>query len=78
MHLQRFDSSVDRGKPFEFTIGVGKVIKGWDIGVQQMSLGEKSILHIPADMGYGSQGAGRGIIPPNANLLFEVELLKIN
>jgi FK506-binding protein 1 len=71
-----FDSSVGRG-PFEFRIGVGEVIQGWDEGVLQMSLGQKAKLHVPAAMGYGEQGAG-GVIPPNADLVFEVELLKIS
>merc|ERR1712100_986321 len=73
----KFDSSVDRGKPFAFTIGVGQVIKGWDEGVIQMSLGEKAVLKISSDYGYGAAGAG-GVIPPNADLIFEVELLGIN
>eukprot|EP01064_Diplonema_japonicum_P027355 TRINITY_DN393_c0_g1_i2.p2 TRINITY_DN393_c0_g1~~TRINITY_DN393_c0_g1_i2.p2 ORF type:complete len:109 (+),score=24.97 TRINITY_DN393_c0_g1_i2:55-381(+) len=72
----KFDSSVERG-PFQFQIGVGQVIKGWDEGVMQMSLGEKAILKISSDFGYGARGAG-GVIPPNADLNFEVELLKIN
>merc|ERR1711990_913753 len=63
----KFDSSRDRGKPFEFNIGVGQVIQGWDEGVMQMSLGEKAILRIPSAMGYGERGAG-GAIPPNADL----------
>ena len=71
-----FDSSYDRGKPFEFRIGKGKVIQGWDEGVMLMSLGEKAVLHISSDYGYGTQGAG-DVIPPNADLDFEVELLKI-
>jgi len=71
-----FDSSYDRGTPFKFKIGRGDVIKGWDEGVIQMSLGEKAILHITSDYGYGAQGAG-GVIPPNADLDFEVELLAI-
>mmetsp|Transcript_56603 Transcript_56603/g.66156 ORF Transcript_56603/g.66156 Transcript_56603/m.66156 type:complete len:109 (+) Transcript_56603:85-411(+) len=73
---QKFDASRDRGRPFSFTIGVGQVIKGWDEGVMQMSVGEKATLHITSDYGYGRAGAG-GVIPPNADLVFEVELLGI-
>jgi FK506-binding protein 1 len=73
---KKFDASKDRNKPFEFTIGVGQVIQGWDEGVTQMSLGEKANLAITSDYGYGSRGAG-GAIPPNADLNFEVELLAI-
>ncbi|KAL3944627.1 MAG: hypothetical protein SGBAC_001287 [Bacillariaceae sp.] len=72
----KFDSSVDKGRPFKFKIGMGQVIKGWDEGVIKMSLGEKAKLLISSDYGYGSQGAG-GVIPPNADLVFEVELLAI-
>mmetsp|Transcript_20900 Transcript_20900/g.53014 ORF Transcript_20900/g.53014 Transcript_20900/m.53014 type:complete len:110 (+) Transcript_20900:1162-1491(+) len=72
-----FDSSHKRGRPFQFSIGMGQVIKGWDEGVIQMSLGEKAMLEMTPDFGYGSQGAG-GVIPPNASLKFEVELLGIN
>lgn len=72
-----FDSSRERGDPFQFQVGVGQVIRGWDEGVPKMSLGERAMIKIPAAMGYGDRGAGDAI-PPNADLVFDVELLKIN
>jgi FKBP-type peptidyl-prolyl cis-trans isomerase FkpA len=74
----KFDSSKDSGTPFQFTLGAGQVITGWDTGVAGMQVGGKRKLTIPPGMGYGAQGAGNGAIPPNATLIFEVELLKIN
>lgn len=72
----KFDSSLDRGKPFSFKLGAGQVIAGWDEGVAGIKIGGKRTLLIPPELGYGARGAG-GVIPPNATLLFEVELLEL-
>merc|ERR1719183_3116732 len=71
MNGKKFDSSRDRGTPFEFTIGTGQVIQGWDKGIMKMSLGEEAMLNIPSSEAYGANGAG-GVIPPNADLDFKV------
>ena len=73
---KKFDSSKDRGQPFSFSLGGGEVIRGWDEGVQGMKVGGTRVLTIPPEMGYGARGAG-GAIPPNATLVFEVELLGV-
>ncbi len=73
---KKFDSSKDRGEPFGFNLGAGEVIRGWDEGVQGMLVGGTRVLTIPADLGYGERGAG-GVIPPNATLVFEVDLISV-
>src|SRR6516165_11278718 len=73
----KFDSSVDRGQPFQFTLGAHQVIAGWDEGVAGMKVGGKRTLIIPPELGYGARGAGGGAIPPNATLIFDVDLLQV-
>ncbi len=74
---KKFDSSRDRSKPFRFHIGLGQVIRGWDEGIAKLSVGEKARLVCPSAYAYGEDGAGDGLIPPNATLYFDVELLEI-
>ncbi len=74
----KFDSSLDRGQPFTFVLGAGRVIRGWDLGVDGMKVGEIRRLFIPSEFGYGEAGTPNGEIPPNTNLIFDVELLAIN
>ena len=73
----KFDSSVDRGQPFEFQVGIGNVIQGWDEAVTLMQVGDKWKLTIPADLAYGERSVGGGLIPPNSTLIFDVELLDL-
>jgi len=74
---KKFDSSRDRGTPLTFPVGVGRVIPGWDEGLMLMKVGDRAKLTIPSNLGYGAEGAGGGVIPPNATLIFDVELLGI-
>ncbi|HWJ95409.1 MAG TPA: FKBP-type peptidyl-prolyl cis-trans isomerase [Telluria sp.] len=74
---RKFDSSLDRGQPLDFPLGAGRVIKGWDQGVAGMKVGGKRTLIIPSDLAYGKRGAGGGVIPPDSDLIFDVELLDV-
>jgi len=73
----KFDSSLDRGQPFQFKLGAGRVIKGWDEGIAKLRVGEQATLIIPPHLGYGVKGAGGGLIPPDATLIFIVELMGV-
>jgi len=73
----KFDSSLDRGQPFKFPLGKGRVIKGWDEGIAKLRVGEQATLIIPSHLGYGAKGAGGGLIPPDATLIFIVELIGV-
>ena len=73
----KFDSSLDRGQPFTFRLGAGQVIKGWDEGIAALHIGDQAVLVIPPQLGYGARGAGDGLIPPDATLIFIVELVDI-
>ncbi|MBU3964637.1 FKBP-type peptidyl-prolyl cis-trans isomerase [Patescibacteria group bacterium] len=75
---EEFDSNFGKDSPFVFTLGAGQVIQGWDFGLLGMQIGERRKITIPSDLGYGSRGAGAGLIPPDSTLIFEVELLNIN